>query len=170
MNFLSPEEILTLKTELAKPVYASMSDQERSDYIHRPEGTMDNPEPQGQVPLVMTVAGLLGLLTDPSNHSLAKLAACPSAPALRNDILAQEIGKVKLWAAFFAGAGIITSGEYAAVSTYLNSTIPDPSYSATIPAPSPVFRLFGGKTWSLAGPNANHYDRITIEDIALARS
>lgn len=170
MYFLSPSEILVLTEELAKPVYTSMTDQERSDYICRPEDAVTNPTPQGQVPIVITVDDLLTRLKDPANHSIGKLAACPSAPALRDDVFANDISKVKGWAKFFVGAGIITVGEYTDVMVYLNSTVPDPSYSATIPAPTPLFRLFGGKVWSLDGPNPNSYDRITIEDIALARS
>jgi hypothetical protein len=170
MNFLSPDEIQILKTEFSRSVYAAMTDQERSDYINRPEGTVANPTPQSQVPVVMSITGLLSLLTDPTNHSISKLAACPSAPALRDDVLSQDLAKVKTWASFFVAAGIITTAEYSSVMTYLSSTIPDPQYVATVPAPTPLFRLFGGKTWTLDGPNANSYDRITIEDIALARS
>lgn len=168
MKYLGIADTATLRTELAKGVYAAMSDQERSDYLHRPEGTIANPIPQPQVPIVMDVTSLLSLLTDANNHSIAKLAACPSAPSLRDDVLAQDLPRVKSWAEFFVGAGIITVGEYQSVNTYLNSIMLDPTWSSTIPAPSPCFRLFGGKTWK--APDGSSVNFVTIEDIASARS
>ena len=167
MRYLSIADTATLRTELAGSAYVGKTDVERLTILTTPEGTISNPTPQPQIPVVMDVQPLLSLLTDGTNHSISKLAACPSAPALRGDVLAQDFGRVKAWAVFLVGAGIITAGEYAAVNTYLNSTIADESWASTIPAPSPIARLFSGKRF--VGTDGSTTQCPSLEDIAAAR-
>lgn len=70
----------------------------------------------------LTIAGLMGLL---SPQSLAKLATNPNVMELRNQIKAQDLDGVRMWAALFVGGGVITQEEHAAVVAACHAAEPN---------------------------------------------
>lgn len=98
--------------------------------------TVTNPAAQGQVPNPLSEMALMSLLTDPTNGSAAKLMAWPNLGLLKADIDSGNRQGILDWAVklSFSGVGIITTGEAASITNYVNGTMADPTYLATIPA------------------------------------
>jgi len=74
---------------------------------------------------------------------------------------------IPIWSKVLAANGSITVTEMNQVNAFAASTVADPSYKATLPAPTPTARLFGGKVWTASDGSAVNYP--TLSDIAAAR-
>jgi hypothetical protein len=104
--------------------------------------TADNPLEQGQVAVVIDESALLAKLIDPSNGSLAKLLNWPNFDLLKADIDAGNVVGIEKWCAVLsatdpgtATSPFITQGEAAAIVAYVTSTVADPDWASTVPAP-----------------------------------
>jgi len=165
--YLSPTDLATLHAEFARAVYANLSDAQRFAYISTPEGTVANPAPQGQVPVTMTAANLMSQLNDPTNNSAAKVGQWPNLASFLVDVKTQNHAGIPIWAKVLAANGSITPTEMNQVIAFASSTVTDPSWSSTVPGPTPTARLFGGKVWT--GSDGSTVNYPTLADVAAAR-
>lgn len=165
MNFLSPEELVTLKAEFARSAYTNLADIDRWNYLHRPEGQTTNPAQREQVPVTFSIETMLAFL---GSDSAANVGNWANLGLLMDTVSLQDhSGALRLVSVLVAFARI-TSAEATAIRAWLNSTVADPNYSSTVPGPTPCFRLFGGKTWTASDGSSVTF--VTLEDVALARS
>lgn len=112
---LIEEQIERLLTEIRKPEYDGLTEQEAYDHLHLPYTITT----QRTRALPLTIQGALGAL---SAESKAKLAVNPNVRDLRDKILAQDLAGVSLWVALFAGGGQITTDEAAALASTIGQT------------------------------------------------
>ena len=71
------------------------------------------------VPKQLTIAGVLGLLSQPS---ISKLVALPSLTDIRDKIQQGDAGGVALWGQVLVASGIITQDEGVAIAAKLTET------------------------------------------------
>lgn len=155
-NPLTPEETATLHTELQGAAYANLTDAQRLDLLNIPS-MVANPVAQPQIPRTMEESDLAGLLTDQANGSLKQLLNWVNFGLLKADIDNQNHAGVGIWAMKCEMLGLITTAEAVAVQAYAAETIPDPSWPAQVPGPTPKARLFGAdKTWTQADDGAEN--------------
>ena len=160
---LSTQQLAALKTELAKPAYASMNDAQRFAAVNAP-GSVANPDPAPVVPNALTVAGLMGLL-DAAARS--KIYNRPGVVQFGQDVARGDRAAVANWLYLARDAGDVTADQYAALMGVVQGTGPDPGWPATVPGPSVKQTLFGAATWQQA--DGSTVDYIPLADIAAAR-
>lgn len=102
------------------------------------DGDISRALSSGSTATPMTVAGLLGLL---SAESLGKLATNPNVVELRNQVMAQDVAGVALWAALFVGGGVISQTEHDAIIASINNATPN-AVSVSVSQVNRVLRPF----------------------------
>jgi hypothetical protein len=157
MPILSPEQKAALATELAKPAYSGLADQQAADALNVPPSV-----PGPARPVTLTVSGLLALL---SPASQANLKALPYLPTVRDDINNQDRAAVALWAGFFAQNGVITADEAQAIEGALAATEAGPSTFG----PTPFQALFPGVSFDMPD-GSNVQGTATAEMVAEGRA
>ena len=168
MTYLDSADLATLHVEFGRSPYAALDDTHRAAYLSVPEGTIANPVTVApQVPAPVYESAFMGLLTDSSNNSVVKLATWSNFGLLKADIEASNRPGLGIWCQVLTKAGFMTAGEASAIIAYLSSTVADPNWSATVAAPTPIFRLFAGKTW--IGSDGSSTNFPSMADIAAAR-
>ena len=117
-------------------------------------GTIPNPSPQPNIPKPITIADLM--------------QAAPTTLTALNDINLEPIGArqregdragIEWYAHVLHARGDMPEQERDAVSALVSESIPDPTWSETIPEPSPLFSEFG-----------EHLIPLALIDEALGRS
>jgi hypothetical protein len=108
----------------------SKPDAEAAAALNAP--SLPNPVPAPQRPVVLEERVLLGLLTDPDHGSAARLLNYNNLALLQSDIRADKHVAVTDWANNLALMGLITPGESAAIKAYVDSKVPDPSWSPLV--------------------------------------
>ena len=94
-----------------------------------------NPVPQAVVPRTFTKADLKSIL---DTAALGRLQGLPSLPRLLDMIDSQNRESLALWADLLTAGGTITAAQRTALLGRLAETVPDPSWPATVPGPSPL--------------------------------
>lgn len=167
MQILAPDDIATLKTELAKSQYQGLSDLDALNALYTPT-SVPNPAPQGQVPKPFGPDDILGSV---SFSSLGKIRTETTLPLseLNRSIMAQDRVTVAKASQLYLVWGDITQAEHDAIAAVLAATIADPAWPATLAiGPSPADTLFGvGKVWPQPGGGTSG---IQVGDVTLARS
>ena len=164
MLYLPTEDLATLHTAFAVSVYTSLTDAQRLAYLVTPTPVANPVTTAPQIPVTLSVVGLMALL---SSGSVAKLIAWPNLATLLNDINTQWLVGVATFAQALEAGGLITSVEATAILAYLASTVADPAWTATVPGPTPLFTLFGGKFW--LGTDGTSTNCPSLADVAAAR-
>ena len=167
MNYLPASDMAILHTELQAAKYSGLTDTQRFDFVHSPEGTVANPTAQGTIAGPLTMAGIMTLLSDANNNSAVKLAAWTNLGLVKDAVDLKDRASLLLWTAVLPGVGLISSAEATAIHNYILATIPDPIWTATVPGPTPKARLFGNKTWT--GADGSTVNFIPPADVGLAR-
>ena len=96
-----------------------------------------------------------------------KMVSFVNYSIIRDDILSQNKDYILHWVAVLQPAGIITSGEASTINSYVNRTISDPTWTATLTEPTPASRLFPNTNW--IGSDGSFTATPTIDDVAAAR-
>jgi hypothetical protein len=123
----TPVHVINLVlAEVPSEKWATHADEEILADLQYP---VDNPLEQEMVLPYLTVNAVLGRM----GSSLGNLATVPTIVAVRDDIRAQDHAGVGNWAVLYHAAGLITEAERNAVMTFLQTPVPDPNWSATIP-------------------------------------
>lgn len=97
--------------------------------------TIDNPEPQTQIPAAINVDEAIGVL---STETCAKLAAAPPIVDFVDKANSGNRDGAMRWIAFAAKAGIVPPDEAAALASLAAKTIPDPTWQPTITGQPPL--------------------------------
>ena len=169
MQFLNTTDIATLHTELQRSVYSGLNDTQRLAYLTTPEQVANPISTAPQIPKPFSRADILGCL---SSSSLANIRVIPNQTDLFTQIDNNNRAAIEMWAiGLNAGTPLITSGEVSAISAILAATHSDPSWTATVTGPTPLFRLFAGKGWSGTADDGSNVFTYTpsIDDVAAAR-
>jgi hypothetical protein len=93
--------------------------------------SIPNPTSRGTVPVPLSVAAVLGALSQASIMNLFTKGS-GIVPTIRDDLNAQDRNACALWAQGLAESSIITSGELGALQAVLTATQLDPSWPAQI--------------------------------------
>jgi len=165
MIFLSTGDLLALEAELASSAYAGLSDDDRWRLLHAGEGTIPNPQPQPSISAPVTLAALLPIL---SGVSQIKVASFVNFNFVLREIETGSRNGISIWVRVLEGLTLVTPAEAAALAAYLTTPILDPSWSTTIPGPTPKSRLFGQKTWR--EPDGGSVDFIPLAAVEAART
>jgi hypothetical protein len=92
-----------------------------------------NPVAQApQVPNAISESALMGTLSQASQTALLNWV---NLALVKADVEDQNRVGLLLWAAKLQLAGVITADDATALTTYLNGTVPDPTWTANVPAP-----------------------------------
>jgi hypothetical protein len=95
--------------------------------------TVANPvQAAPQIPNAISESALMGTLSQASQTALLNWV---NLGLVKADVESQNRVGLLLWATKLVLAGVITSADATALTTYLNGTTADPSWTATIPAP-----------------------------------
>lgn len=161
---LPPEDLATLRAELAGPAYAGMDLEARLHALQVPE-PVPNPAPRGHVPRPFAASDVLEAL---SPESRAKLTGVAFLPAIRDAINSQDRAACSLWVQVLVSGAIVTPEEGAALAGLLSATTDDPAWPATVPGPTPKQRLFGDRRWTY--PDGRTVDYVPPDDVEAASS
>jgi hypothetical protein len=156
------EQTSALESLLAAAPYAGQSQEQILALLNTPT-EVANPTPQGTVFVnpILSETTLLGLLTDPTNGSGAKLINYPNLASVLADIDANNHEAVALWAGRLALVGIVTAGEATAIEAYCMASELDPAWQATLPIGSTPFQLlFPGVSFAVS-PSESHVGTCT---------
>ena len=167
MQYLNASQIATLHNEFQRSVYSGMTDAQRLAYILTPEQVANPTSTAPQIQAPITLDGMVGCLTDQTNGSAYKMVSFVNYSIIRDDILSQNKDYILHWVAVLQPAGIITSGEASTINSYVNRTISDPTWTATLTEPTPASRLFPNTNW--IGSDGSFTATPTIDDVAAAR-
>ncbi len=170
-NPLSPEQMDTLRVELARPEYADLSD---ADRFARLNAASEDPNPVATVPMVPRPVVASEIQGQLGPESLGRFLMSPMAPHIVNIINSGDRQSIGLYAFALTAADppVITPEERDRILMLLGATVPDPEWTPAVRGPSRKQQLFGGATWSypgsgIVGPTV--IDFIPLAAIAEAR-
>lgn len=91
--------------------------------------TVANPTPQPVVPIPLTVAGAMALV---SAENRAKVYARPAVVAFRDDVNRGDLAGALGWLTLARDAGDLADSEYAAIAAAAQASGPDPAWQPRI--------------------------------------
>ena len=163
---LSADELAQLHTLFQGADWANLTDEQRFEKLHEPTAVA-NPNPQQQVPKPFLVSDILGCVST----SMSKVVALASLPTIRDSIEANDRTACALWNNALLGGGDITQAEHDAIAAVLTATEADPTWTATVPGPTPKQTLFGETWWTTTDGSVVPYstNQVPLSDVVAAR-
>lgn len=127
-DYLASTQDAALLAALAQQNYPEIA-----RLLNAPTANVPNPDPQAQVPRVLSLTEILALLSAASKTSLKTWLGHPN---MAQAIFDQNREVFLEWAKFAQLLGNITAAEVTALTTYANAEVPDPDWPATVPGAS----------------------------------
>lgn len=142
---MTDEQKAVLAARLALPDVAGLDDEEAAVLLNEtPE--VQNPEPQGTVPMPFGMVDVESLL---SPESIGRFMMLPLSPLIVGVIEAGDGARLAAYAAGLAAANppVITPAERDAIVALASRTRPDPAWSPTVGGPNFAQEHFPGVTF-----------------------
>lgn len=139
MGLLSPQQVLDLKTELAKPIYQGKSNAEKLDLVNAPS-QVPNPRPKKVHPDLATYQTAITNMLSPASRE--KLALSGYMPSMISYIKADSRAELANGLNFITGA-LIEPTEAANLRTLLSQTVDDPTWTEFVTGDTPFQQIAG---------------------------
>ena len=137
---LTPEQLATLRNELASPAYSGTTDAEAADILNAIP-MVPNPSPQPARPREVRATEILAMLSPTTVGKIAGLGLLGHLDSLAWN---QERERIRTWVdSFLVPTGNCEVSEAAAVAGYLDSVEPDPFWPPEVRGQSRWRALFG---------------------------